>query len=80
MITGAQIQAARRLLGWSIEDLASRSGVGRIALRKFESEQARPDNQIASQIQVALEQAGIDFSDQQKVVLYAKRPTWDSPG
>jgi transcriptional regulator with XRE-family HTH domain len=68
VITGAQVQAARHLLGWSIADLASRSGAGRRMIESFETDELRPDLQFAMQIETALVRGGIEFAHD-KVVL-----------
>ena len=36
-ITGDNLQTARRLLGWSLQETASRSGVNWLTLRKYEA-------------------------------------------
>jgi hypothetical protein len=71
MITGAKVQAARHLLGWSIIDLASRSAVGRRVIERFEKEEERPSDQFVAQIETALVRGGITFSAD-KVVLNPK--------
>jgi transcriptional regulator with XRE-family HTH domain len=78
MITGAQVKAARNLLGWSVVDLASRSAVGRNAVASFEDEGRRPAEQFVDQIRAALERAGIEFSSD-GVKLKQTPSTWDPP-
>ena len=36
-ITGIKLQTARRLLGWSLQELATRSGVNWLTIKKYES-------------------------------------------
>ena len=79
MITGEHIKAARNLLGWSIVDLASRSGVGRHAIESFETDGRRPDEQFVAQIQAALERGGIEFDDHETITLKQTRASWDPP-
>jgi predicted transcriptional regulator len=35
-ITGVNLQTARRLLGWSLQEMASRSGVNWLTIKKYE--------------------------------------------
>ena len=65
MITGPQIQAARKLLGWSIRDLARRTGLDIAGIQVLESVAKVPNrrrNDLAL-IQAILEEAGIEFID-----------------
>jgi DNA-binding Xre family transcriptional regulator len=63
MITGAQIRAARALLGWTAADLAERSGLSTSSIQRAEAAQGvasiRADNLF--RLQRALEEAGIIF-------------------
>ena len=61
MITGGQLRAARALLDWKQEDLASRSGVAAQTIRLFELGKRAPYRQTIDQLEAALEQAGIQF-------------------
>jgi transcriptional regulator with XRE-family HTH domain len=83
MITGKQIKAARLLLGWSIEDLASRSGVGRKTIAAFEREESRhPEEWYVSQIKTALERGGAEFPEGQLPQVRlgpVKRASWEWP-
>ncbi|GEP07716.1 transcriptional regulator [Methylobacterium oxalidis] len=62
-LTGAQIRAARALLRWSAEELASAAQLGVATIRRAEAKDgpvsATPVNVQA--IRSALERAGIDF-------------------
>ena len=65
MITGAQITAARALLGWSIQDLARHAGMEIADVQEAETSAMLSNRQIndLAAIQQALEDAGIDFID-----------------
>ena len=78
MITGEQVTKARNLLGWSVIDLASRSGVGRSAIASFEREGRVLDDKFLDQVRGALERAGIEFSGDE-VRRKLIRATWDPP-
>jgi hypothetical protein len=63
--TGAQIRAARGLLGWSQQDLAAAAGVHVNAVRYWEEKHGRPLNRGSGmgygcrQIEEALAKAGV---------------------
>lgn len=66
-ITGAQLNAARKLLGWTLRELAKRCGLslGSITRLTMASEwplRARPET-IAAAIERVLEEAGVMFED-----------------
>jgi transcriptional regulator with XRE-family HTH domain len=63
MIGGAQIRAARALLGWSAADLASNCGVTRFTIQRLEQHDGVPPSrsQTLEDIQRAFESAGIEF-------------------
>jgi transcriptional regulator with XRE-family HTH domain len=62
-INGAQIRAARALVRWSAEDLASAAVVGISTVRRAEAEDTTPSITAANlnAIQAVLERAGIEF-------------------
>jgi transcriptional regulator with XRE-family HTH domain len=60
-ITGAQVRAARMLLGWSQTRLAGLSGVSGSSIGKFESG-GKLAVLLQSTIQLALVDAGVEFS------------------
>src|SRR5215471_18081289 len=63
-ITGDNLQAARRLLGWSLQKTATRSGVNWLTLRKYESAgDYHPPATVGALNRVvgALEDAGVRF-------------------
>jgi transcriptional regulator with XRE-family HTH domain len=63
MITGRQVRAARVLLGWSVDELTRRSGVGYATVHRIEHTDGVPAVRAASMvaIQRVLEQEGIIF-------------------
>ena len=65
MISGAQVRAARALLGWTAKDLAQRASVGVSTVQRIENAQGIPNvhaSNLAS-IQSTLEAAGIEFTN-----------------
>jgi transcriptional regulator with XRE-family HTH domain len=63
VVTGAQIRAARALVRWTAEDLATAASVGISTIRRAESEDGQPTITAANLrlIRFALESAGIEF-------------------
>ena len=62
MILGAQIRAARGLLGWTRHDLARRAVVSDATLYALESARGAPANKSTlASVQSTLEAAGIEF-------------------
>lgn len=61
MITGNQIKAARSLLDWTQDDLASVAGVTSRTVRSLEADAHRPFDKTFSKLELALESAGIRF-------------------
>ena len=76
MITGAQIKAARNLLGWPRDRLGPRAGLSVTLLTKIEDGLRTPTNDQRLGIQDALEAAGIVFTngDEPGVKLKAPKP------
>jgi transcriptional regulator with XRE-family HTH domain len=64
MISSAQCRGARGLLRWSQEELARRAGVGLSTVRDFEAERRKPYPANMEAILGALEQAGVEFIDE----------------
>ncbi len=62
MITGAQIRAARKLLGWTPYRLAPLAGMGHTILRQFEAGARVLDAHRAARLKAALEDAGVIFT------------------
>jgi transcriptional regulator with XRE-family HTH domain len=63
MLLGVQIRAARAALGWSIEEMAEKSGVSGRTIKRFEAHHGVPPSRSSTlqDIQYALEAAGIEF-------------------
>jgi ribosome-binding protein aMBF1 (putative translation factor) len=62
IMTPAQCRAARGLLNWSQDRLASAAGIEVFVVRDFESEKSVP-RMTAQVLQRAFEATGIEFSD-----------------
>jgi len=63
-ITGIKLQTARRLLGWSLQELATRSGVNWLTIKKYESAgDYLPPASVGAldRLVSALESAGVQF-------------------
>ena len=60
-ITGAQVRAARELLGWSREDWAVETLLSTTAIEIFEADAGPPSAQTTHMIRLALEDAGVEF-------------------
>lgn len=63
MVTSAQIRAARALLGWTVRDLAEKSGVHRNTITRAETNNTGP-GYAALAIQKTLEDAGVIFVEE----------------
>ena len=63
VLTGAQLRAARAILGWTAQQLADVSGVGIATIRRTETADGpvKMINATAAAIVRALEQAGVDL-------------------
>ena len=63
MITSSQLRAARALLKWSANELASKSGIGSATIQRYEVVDGVPNANIKTltAIKVALEKAGVEF-------------------
>jgi ribosome-binding protein aMBF1 (putative translation factor) len=66
MLTSAQMRAARALLRWSAEDLASKSAVGVTTIRRAELTEHKTSMTTANDLAIrrALEDAGVEFIDE----------------
>jgi hypothetical protein len=63
MITGEQVKAARKLLGWSCTRLAGRADdISESTIRTFEDGH-RPTDRKINAIRCALEAAGVEFTN-----------------
>jgi transcriptional regulator with XRE-family HTH domain len=65
-VTGAQLKAARELLGWTREQLAAEIRVSTSSVSKFEEGGPRPRLLALSAIKLALEAAGIEFGSRDR--------------
>ena len=65
-LTSAQIRAARSLIRWSAEDLATRSSLSVATIRRAELTDADTSMTAANDLAVrrALETAGVEFIDE----------------
>jgi len=61
IITLEQIKAARSLLNWTQQDLASAASISKPALANFERGIVKPRSETINSLQKALEEAGIEF-------------------
>ena len=72
MITGEQIKAARKLLGWSQVRLSSKSGFGGSTIAKFERGEMPLSVLSVSTIKRTLEGAGVEFPEFERSVRLRK--------
>ena len=63
MITGEQVRAARKLLGWTLFQAAVKAKVSESTVGKFETGAHRPLDLRIDAIQRAFEAAGVEFVD-----------------
>ena len=63
-MTPAQSRAARALLDWGQEQLASAAEVSSVTVRNFENEKAAPQRATLSAMRRALETAGVIFVEE----------------
>jgi transcriptional regulator with XRE-family HTH domain len=63
MVTPAQCRAARGLLNWSQQDLASQAEVGIVTVRQLEAGANEPRRATLDVIRRAFERAGVEFLD-----------------
>jgi transcriptional regulator with XRE-family HTH domain len=61
-MTPAQCKAARALLGWSQTELAQNAGVGRSTVTEFELGSRQVSEHVLAKLQLALEDAGVEFT------------------
>jgi transcriptional regulator with XRE-family HTH domain len=62
-ITAAQVLEARKRLGWSRAELASKSGVSPSSVNRLERGPGRPAAWVEAMICAALEASGVEFDD-----------------
>jgi ribosome-binding protein aMBF1 (putative translation factor) len=63
-ITGAQVKAARELLGWSRIKLTLVSGIDGGAIRRFETGESLPPRSVGTALIRSLKSAGVVFVDE----------------
>jgi len=63
MFTPGQCRAARALLGWSQQELASRACVGIVTVHQLETGISQPRRATLDVIQRAFEAAGVEFTN-----------------
>lgn len=64
VITPSQCRAARGLLGWNQEDLATRAGVSQVTVHQLEAGSTQPRRATLDVIRRAFEKAGVEFIDE----------------
>lgn len=75
----AQLRAARALLAWTSEGLASRARVHRHTARKLERGKATPQRGTLTRIVAALEAGGVEFTGSGGVRPKAPKGSFRSP-
>jgi transcriptional regulator with XRE-family HTH domain len=75
MITPAQCRAARALLGWTIRDLAERTGLAASTFSRFEMERNEATVPNRATIERAMKDAGVEFGSSQSVALITLHPS-----
>jgi transcriptional regulator with XRE-family HTH domain len=76
-VTGTKLKTARRLIGWSLQEAAGRSGVNWLTIRKYEAAgDYHPPATVGAlnRLVEALEGAGIEFRDDDTVYLNRAMP------
>jgi predicted transcriptional regulator len=64
MVTPAQCRAARGLLDWSQQNLASEAGVGIVTVRQLEAGLNEPRRSTLEVVRRAFERADVQFIDE----------------
>jgi len=64
MVTPSQCRAARGLLDWSQQDLATRAEVGIVTVRQVEAGATEPRRATLAVLRQAFERAGVEFIDE----------------
>jgi transcriptional regulator with XRE-family HTH domain len=62
-LTSEQIRAARAVLGWSVRELAERTGIGSATIKRYEAVSGVPKSRKGhlNVLRVDFESAGIEF-------------------
>jgi transcriptional regulator with XRE-family HTH domain len=63
MISGVQARTARKLLGWTLEEVATRMIVGDNIMFAFERRKRLPLALDRTKLRLAFEAAGVEFTD-----------------
>ena len=71
-MTAAQIKAARKLLGWTKQDLAERAHIDRRTVANVEMGKHLPFPSTLSSIRKAFEAAGLEFVEGRPAMRVAK--------
>lgn len=80
MITAKQIRAARALLEWSQDDLSKVASVSKAAIKNIETSLTSPRLKTITDLQSALEEAGIEFTSGNGVrIRDATLHVWQGP-
>jgi DNA-binding XRE family transcriptional regulator len=62
-LTVEHVRAARGLLKWTQDELASRAGVTITTISYWENERVKPSEETKIQVRRAFEEAGIEFAN-----------------
>ena len=68
LLVGAQVRAARALLGWSQEELAQRSELNRRTIALFEEGKSVPYSKTDDRLRQTFEASGVAFLNDDKRV------------
>lgn len=77
--TPAQCRAARALVGWSQDQLASVSKVAKATIANFELGNREPYQRTLDDIREALEGAGVEFTNGGQPGVRVKASAWIKP-
>lgn len=64
MVTSEQCRAARGLLDWSQQELATRAEIGIVTVRQLEAGTIEPRRATLAVVRQALEAGGVEFIDE----------------
>lgn len=64
MVTPEQCRAARGLLDWSQQELATRAGIGIVTVRQLEASTIEPRRSTQTVVKQAFENAGVELIDE----------------
>jgi transcriptional regulator with XRE-family HTH domain len=74
-MTPSQCRAARGLLNWTQDEMASAARVSVVTVRNFENGKSAPQRATLDVMQRALEAAGVEFTNGEKVGVRLARAT-----